>query len=255
MRAKEVRRHVLLLTATVRPPAGARALARTDPAQRLGDYARALRFYLQHVGRTFEAVVFAENSGADLGSLRRLAAEAGVGDRAEFVQFDGLDHPPSYGRGYGEFRLIDHAMERSGVIGGAGEGAVVWKVTGRYIVRNIGAVVASGPGEFGVYCNARNWPMRWMDMYLMAWTRAGYERFLRGAYRGLREDEGAGSAEVRLRRVLDGVGEGEVVRRLRREPRIEGVRGYDGRAYHDGRGTVKYHVRAVGRWVTPWVWI
>jgi hypothetical protein len=33
--------------------------------------------------------------------------------RVVFVVFDGWDHPPEYGRGYGEFRLIDHAMGHS----------------------------------------------------------------------------------------------------------------------------------------------
>src|SRR4051794_13494247 len=97
-------RNVLLLTATVRPPAGMPALARTDSDARLNDYCRGLEHYIRLLGRCLDAIVFAENSASDLSRLRDLARAAKVEDRVEFVSFDGLDHPPAYGRGYGEFK-------------------------------------------------------------------------------------------------------------------------------------------------------
>jgi hypothetical protein len=46
-----------------------------------------------------------------------------------------------------------------------------------------------------------------------------------------------------------------VVPRLKREPRISGVRGFDGRQYGDLRQTGKYILRATMKRVLPSVWI
>ena len=127
-------RNVLLLTATVTPPIGMPLLARTDPVQRLQDYTQALRFYLPLLGSTFDSIVLAENSASDISSLRRLAVEKGAQERVEFLSFFGLDHPPSYGRGYGEFKLVDYAMRHSQFLNGD---AYVWKCTGRYVVNSV----------------------------------------------------------------------------------------------------------------------
>ena len=71
-------RNVLLLTATVTPPAGVPSLQRTNPAQRLRDYEEALSFYLPLVGTTFDAIVFAENSASDITSLKQMTTRFGA---------------------------------------------------------------------------------------------------------------------------------------------------------------------------------
>src|SRR4051812_36686201 len=102
----------LLLTATITPPPGATYLARTDPGARLRDYLWAFDFYVNLPNKVIGRIVFVENSGGDLSELRRLA-EQHPEKEIEFISFFGLDYPPEYGRGYGEFKLIDHAFDHS----------------------------------------------------------------------------------------------------------------------------------------------
>jgi hypothetical protein len=91
----------LLLTATVTPPPNVPELARTDPAERMGDYVQAMGFYTGLIGPVFDKIVFAENSASDLEPVRDAVEASGVSDRVEFVSCHGLDYPAEYGRGYG----------------------------------------------------------------------------------------------------------------------------------------------------------
>jgi hypothetical protein len=132
------------------------ALARTDPNLRLQDYKTTLRAYLSLLdGGSIDRIVFAENSNADLTELKTLAAEAGVGDRVEFVSFYGLDFDPAKGRGFGEFKLIDHAMSTAECLRDNAD-VVVWKCTGRYFVRNLEKLIRKTTVPFDVLCHCRD---------------------------------------------------------------------------------------------------
>jgi hypothetical protein len=249
-------RNVLLLTATITPPGGVPLLRRTDPVQRRADYEQALQFYLSLVGGPVDTVVFAENSNADISSLRTLVRRAGLADRVEFLVFDGLDHPPAYGRGYGEFKLIDHVHGNAKALQECGKDTLVWKVTGRYVVRNIERIISRRPRAFDVYCNFRDWPGRWADMYLLAWSPRGYRKLLAGISEHLREDVNRSSPEVRFRDVVEAAPAGvKVVPRFRATPRIDGVRGADNRGYSQGRNIAKFYLRSACQIVAPWLWV
>ena len=148
-------RNVLLLTATGASPPGVPSRQRTNPAERLRDYEEALSFYLPLVDTTFDAIVFAENSASDITSLRTTARSHGVDGAVEFLSFHGLDHPSAYGRGYGEFKLVDHAMNHSLALR---DDAFIWKCTGRYKIKNIVDLVRSRPSEADIYCHFRDFP-------------------------------------------------------------------------------------------------
>jgi hypothetical protein len=249
--------NILLMTATITPPPGARALARTDPVARLRDYISALRFYLS-LGAPLERIVFCENSGSDIEPLRSLARQLGADDRVEFLVFNGLDFPPEYGRAYGELRLVRHAMGHSRLIREAGEMAVIWKVTGRYIVRNLQRIVATRPAGVDLYFNARRWPRRWIDLYLLAWTPAGYARGIDGLREVVREDADLISAETKVWDLLVDHPDPTLRTRPRLaiEPRIEGVRGVDNHAYQrSAKDEVKRLLRSAARVMIPWLWI
>jgi hypothetical protein len=246
----------LLMTATAAPRAAGPGPGRVDPAIRLGDYTEALRFYLELLGDSVEALVFADNSRTDLAPLHRLVRRSPHASRVEFLRVDGPDQPGVCGRAYEEFRLIDRVMDESGLVQRLGPTDKVWKVTGRYRVVNLPRLVAQAPERYDIYCNARNWPIPSLDLGLIAWSRAGYETAFRGVYRELREDRLPYAPEVHMRAVLDRLnGRLRVVRRYTTEPRIEGVRGWDVRP--DGRGCngAKSQVGQVVRRFTPWVWV
>lgn len=246
---------ILLITATVTPPPAATKLGRIDPKARLADYEDALAFYLDRLADgVFDSIVFVENSASDVDSLKALVIRAGLTERVEFVSFYGLDYPSEYGRAYGEMRLIDHAMAVSTKIGAAALDEMVWKVTGRYVVLNVGALVRVEPGSV-FCCHCRDFPRRWADMYLMGWAKDAYEWMLGGAADRIREShERPVSSEVEFRRLVDDrAASGKVVRRFAQAPLIRGVRGFDNKRYEEDR--VKSVARGVLAKIAPWIWI
>jgi hypothetical protein len=234
---------------------------RADPALRLADYERALRFYLKLLNGSVGGILFVENSNSDVGTLRAIADEAGAGDKVEFVVFDGLDYPPSYDRGYGEFKLLDHAMEHSQLVRdslASDPETKIWKVTGRYIVNNLSNIIKTSPKEFDFYCNCRDLPKPLTDMYLLAWNRRGHEVCIKDSYHALKitpETPPGMVPEELYRQYLDKVG-GNVrtTRRLRLTPFLVGYRGGDNKQY-SVENLWKYRVRNSARIVAPWLWI
>ena len=246
---------VLLMTATIQPPADAVNLVRRDVALRMEDYCGALKYYVELLEQdVLSHIVFAENSNALIEPLRRIAEASTHPDRIEFVQFDGLDHPGAYGRGYGEFKLMDHAMRHSQAITRLGHSDEVWKVTGRYLVTNLPELLSKRRGSPYLRVHCRDYPRAWADMYVMAWQPRFYADRIQGLYHQLNEEASGISAEPVFRRIVDGwSAECEVARRLRPVPEVHGVRGFDGVNYADAR--LKRHFRRAMQAIAPWIWV
>jgi hypothetical protein len=245
---------LLLITATITPPPDAIKLARVDPKARLSDYAEALRFYIEVLERGgIDGVVFVENSNSDMSVLTDLASRSSRAAQIEFIGFQGLDYPPEHGRGYGEMRLLDHAMKTSALVAGLKDDAVVWKVTGRYVIRNIERLVRTSRGA-EIYCQCRNYPLRWTDMYFMGWTRRSYAQAFGDAAERIKEQPGRPSSEVEFRRLVDEVSRSiKVKKRFVEPPDIVGVRGWDNQRYEAQR--LKSWSRALLARIAPWIWI
>ena len=251
MRLENEVRHILLMTATITPD-NAPELARTDPIARLKDYVDALTFYLTLIDRPLHGIVFVENSDSDVTTLRQLVALRGLTDRVEFLCNYGVHRYSEMGRAHGEFKLLDYAMTASRMVRDVEGAHVVWKITGRYIVKNLQSVIANAPIEFDAYIDMKNHPMRWADLRLMAWTAKGYDC----VFRGVADDLGAAIHETVIRDYLPERAKGaRVVPRFSREPHIYGIRGLDNRNYSKGRNLIKFYVRSVGRLLAPWYWI
>ena len=213
--------NIVLLTATITPRANQPGLAIVDPLDRINDYKRALGFYDRLLNEgVIDGVIFVENSGHDLDALRALYPDP----RIEWLSTYDMDYPSSFHRGYGEFRLIDHAMSRSKSVAAMPAEAVVWKVTGRYIVENLVKVIRFAPKKFDLYCASTD---QWTEMSLMAWTRHGHAALLRGIW----ESFGTGMApELFLapRLAREQRADCIVVREFVWPPLISGRRGTDG---------------------------
>ena len=168
---------VVLLTATVVAPSDARNLARKNAALAAAGLPARLRLLSGRAGaRRLRRAAAVRELRLRSRALCHQVRRAGLQDRVELIGFFGLDHPASYGRGYGEFKLVDHAMQHSALVARLGPQVRVWKVTGRYIMRNIARLVASQPEQADLYCHCRNLPRVWLDMYLMRWNLAGLHR-------------------------------------------------------------------------------
>jgi hypothetical protein len=244
-------KHILLMTATITPH-NARNLARTDPVARLQDYHQALGFYLGLIDRPLHGIVFVENSDSDVTTLRQLVASRGLTGRVEFLCNYGVHLYSEKGRAHGEFKLLDYAMAASIMVIDAGVNHVVWKITGRYTVKNLASMIASAPRGFDAYVDMKDHPRRWMDMRLMAWTSTGYDRI----FRGVADDLDAKTHEILMREYLPKRAQGaRLVPRFSKEPFVDGVRGWDNSNYSKGSKLLKCYVRSVGRVLAPWYWI
>lgn len=123
--------YTILLTACINPD-GMSFTKLTDKDVRLEQYMKALHHYLK---ATHYPIVFAENSNTDISSLFTDETKAG---RLEVLTFSG-NEDKSKGKGYGEAKIIEHAISHSKLLD---EDTKLIKITGRLIVDNLQEVLA-----------------------------------------------------------------------------------------------------------------
>lgn len=244
---------ILLATSTIAPKSDTFLLKVIDPADRLAQYEKALRFYLGliNVG-VIQEIVYADNSGYPLDTLQAIAAESGHGDRVEFISYTAtLD--PNNSRYYLEVHLINEAMQRSKRLAAADPETVIWKVTGRYLLANAAAIIRSYPPEADLYINLRNRPYETLDFYFVGFRQGSYHQHIG---RDFADFAGTQNGEDVLRRKIDAGFEGvQVAPRFRVTPRLKGIRGFDGSKYGGLSDTTKYYARRVTNRLLPGLWI
>ncbi len=247
--------NTLVLTATITPPQGVTNLSRVDPGIRLDDYCRAFDFYCRMLAEgTISQLIFAENSGSDISRLRDLAEKYGVSRNTEFICYPGLDYPPEYGRGYGEFKMIDKVMKSSRLIQNLQAHENIWKITGRYILRNIATIIATRPPHADFYCHCRDIPIPWIDLFVLSWNKKGYDEVLDDIYLHLQESTTHVSSEQGFRKLIDESRiKSGIVKRFRTIPQLEGYRGVDSHQYE--KMDLKLKMRKLANVFVPWWWI
>ena len=105
---------VVLMTACIDPAAAEWRVHRADPLVRLNDYKSGLRFWLQLPDVRLRKIVFTENSGYDLHSLRDMVRDENPqGKDVEFLQTNDNYIPPGGHYGHPELLMIDGALARS----------------------------------------------------------------------------------------------------------------------------------------------
>jgi len=245
--------NILILSATIQPPANARNLKRIDVNERKQDYLKAFSFYLKALqNHVVDFIIFTDNSGHDLSFLED-TIETNERQYTEFISFNGLDYAPDKGRGFGEFKLLDYTMDHSLIIQQHGDQGTIWKITGRYRLKNIDKLVRSYPAGKQFFCHCRNYPLRWCDTYVLAWKLDFYRQHLAGIYHHLDESAGHRSAESYFREHIDNLDSDEIQRRFAYIPQLIGIRGYDNRTYEQEH--LKNAFRVVMNKLCPWIWI
>jgi hypothetical protein len=242
------------MTATVAPPPGVGGLRHYDVAQRRQEYLAALDVYLDPESGV-ERVVFAENSDSDLSPMRELSEHKGAAGRFETLPVPRADRVEP--RSIGEARIVRYAMEHSPTLQGLLPRQHVWKVTGRYILRNLRRLIETAP-DTDLYINVRRWPLLWCDTYAYAFTRAGFERYVEPATSAIEHDKSPdriGEKTV-AREIMNFLDAGApIVPRFKYEPRVDGVRGSDLVSYGSPKQRVKYATRVAVRRLAPGLWI
>lgn len=250
----QLSQQIILLTGTITPPKNAKNLVVTDSILRLQQYSTAFEFYLQQLSQGyFTHLVFVDNSGSDCSVLEQLAEKYGLTQQVEIISYEGLDYPAVYGRGYGEFKLVEHAMQQAKIIKVAGDEAEIWKISGRYIVANLKSVFRKSPENTDFYCHCRNHPIYWIDLFILKWRKSAYKPFLSNIYLLLKEADDGHSSEQKFRQLVDdNLANIRIIKRFNVIPRLIGVRGYDNQPYQN---SYKYQIRSIANTLVPFIWI
>ncbi|MBF4562782.1 hypothetical protein ITJ43_11590 [Microbacterium sp. VKM Ac-2870] len=236
---------VLLLTATVTPHPQMGALVVRAPDERFEQY-RAAFGHLVSSGATelFDAIVLCENSGFPLERFDDVFADSQATVVYAPVAMD--ESAGKYGRGYSEMLLIDRALEQVGDV--VGEGDRIWKLTGRYQIKNLAKVVSTSTSSADVVVSLRKYPSKWADLYLFGFNLRAWR-----ALSAHLDELKAASGSVVMYDLIDGLSaQGiEVTARLGAEPILAGVRGHDQRNYDSGTQRLKRRARQFLHIVAP----
>ena len=177
----------------------------------------------------------------------------------EIVGLPANTEDPNFGKGYGEFKLLDQGLERSRVLR---RSDVLWKVTGRLQVLNMTELIATAPADYDFYCDLRSVPLigerfggnDWMELRAFSCSVPAYDRLMRGHYprlKGLSPEHyffQSVKAEWRL-------GVGNIVPRFRLQPRFAGFGGHRNADYQGASYQRKDAIRSLARRLAPWLWL
>ncbi|MGI3785426.1 MAG: hypothetical protein ACRYG2_32140 [Janthinobacterium lividum] len=243
---------VLLMTATVVPePNVSSRLAVLDPADRRRQYEEALRSYADRADGNLDGIVLAENSGADLSGFEAVVPKSVP---LELLSIPAAPSTPGTRRGYLEMALVADAFASSHLLDQPG--AVGVKVTGRYRVENLGAVVRSLDPDQDLGFNLRRYPRPWADMWVFFANQSGIAA-LRPHLPAVNAVEPGGSAELSMFRIVNELHDQgvHVQRRFGVEPRLSGTRGVDNARYDGPVQRAKWATRSAARRLAPHLWI
>jgi hypothetical protein len=202
----------------------------------------------------FDGVVLIENNGADLAPFREIARGRPNIELLSTQSPHAGDVPVlGLSRGFLETELVHDAMAMSSLVA-AHPGCVVWKITGRYRVLNIARLAARSAPGCDLYFNLRRYPRTWADMWIYGTTVDGIRLLFENIGR-LREHQGPAEREMfNIISELAAAGH-KISTRFPIEPRISGIRGYEGLSFDSPKQRAKWVGRAVIRRVVPRLWI
>ncbi len=127
----------ICLTGTIKPHTS--FVSRGDVQERLADYKSAIAFYLKH---TELPLAFVENSDFDLEADPDFRAWSAL-ERFQLIRLS--THPDTHlGKGFQEFYMLDRFVEEH-----LSTTRFV-KITGRYIIRNIGSILPRLKGRLHI---------------------------------------------------------------------------------------------------------
>lgn len=257
--------HLLLLTACIAPkPEIAGHLGRSDPALRLDDYVRGLRFWFRLRDPRVAGLVFTDNSGHPLDALRELArTEAPPDFPVEFHSFDFPAPPRTISYGHPEALLVNETLARSEL---AARIPYFVKVTGRYRFPDFGRLMNRLPADYRVALDttgARPWPWRSRSNPICSFALAFFNtRFYLDRLADLPAHMREAPPWNRLQfiesmlydRLAPMRDEPGVILRWPRNCEPEAI-GANGVSYQSPRRRVRASLRAVNRVLLPGLWL
>jgi len=165
------KQYTLLLTACIDPSVSnykKHPSFRMDALTRLNDYKIALDYWLNYTDSRLTGIVFIENSGFDISSLKELVAERNNKNiQVEFIEK--LAGPVPYGvhYGYSELEMIDYAFKNSRLISSS---TYIIKATGRLYFPKLKQLLNKYPGEFKIAIDSRDYKILKYEKHYLVTT-------------------------------------------------------------------------------------
>jgi len=228
--------NILLLTATIIPKSNQSDLKINNWEERYQEYDKALDFYIKQLRkREFDYIIFAENSAYDLTELKNKYKDKKI----EWISFSGLDYDENFHRGYGEIKIIDFVYENSKVIKYSSDKDYVWKVTGRYILKNINQVIKKAPENYYIYCDVKN---DWTEMSVLSWSNLAYHEVLCDLHSAFMTDK---APEFILTEYIRkwSQNRGNIFIKYNWPTYLIGKRGTSGKSYQGRLGLIRHYFR------------
>lgn len=206
-----------LLTACIEPPAHLPFNQLKDPTIRRTHYIKALNFYLNH---KYLKIVFCENSGHDLTPYFEREIDNG---QLEILTFQGNNYPLELGKGMGEFNCINHAMNHSAFIA---KSAFVFKITGRYIVKNFEQFVRQAQKQTELWALADLDSRRqYADARFFGLRKEFLSEYLKPNVQSLNDSKGYYFEHLLFRGISSAIEHGKKIDIFNGSPRIIGIAG------------------------------
>jgi hypothetical protein len=249
--------YLLVLTACIDPSTGPARVVRSDPDVRLADYCRALEFWLRHPDPRLRSIVFVENSGYELKTVRQLVARNNpFGKTVEFIQLNNNNYPPYVDYGYPELGMLDQVLEVSEL---ARKSKYFIKVTGRLIFPTLTHLLDHLPADylFSVDCRVPMLPNGkppGVFASLMIFSRSFYQSDLIDLKSKM--NEVLSNLETMLYlKLMDYIDEPGAILRWPVHISPVGHGAHWNKSYDNSRGRVVNAIRTVSRIVVPQLWV
>ncbi len=256
----------LVMSAAVNPN-GMPDISAESLLDREAQYIRTLQFY--NASPCIPRILFVENSNWDLTHIKQAVGDSG---KIEYLSIDGNTYPRVWGKGYGEFLLLDRAVD---FLSKRNNDGLFVKVTGRFPILNISTMVKEFSRRKNLQLSVDVIEHPLYDWLHLGWSGHGcrtiiyavsldfYLQHLYGHYTEIHGYEGGlWGAESLMRKVWEETRRlPGVYSRFKHEPHLSGFAGAVNHAWitannYDGfLAKTKRFIRQLVRYVVPCLWI
>lgn len=252
--------YLVVMTACINPTNGTvgKTVYRADPNVRLNDYEYGLKFWLSLKESRVKKLIFIENSGYSLNSLKAISEKHNIWNRkCEFISLNCNEVPFGLHYGFAEFKLLDLGLEKSRIFQGSD---YFIKVTGRYRFPTISRLLNLLPQGYKVAADTRElsrfvpYPRHNVTVGLIIFAVEFYQKYIREIYKEMQPlPRRAFVEDILYDQLISMRNDPGVILRWPCNCEPDGIGG-NGFSYSSSKKRLLSACRAVGRIMFPYWW-
>lgn len=250
----------VVMTACINPSNGTvdRPVYRAIPEVRLKDYEHGLKFWLYLKDSRIKNIIFIDNSGYSLDSLKAIYKTNNTWNRkCEFISLNCNEIPSGLHYGYAEFKLLDLGLEKSRIFE---ESDYLIKATGRYQFPDVSRLLNFIPQKYKVAADTRDlsrfvpYPRRNVTVGLIIFATEFYQKYIREIYKEMQPSGRKSFIEdILYDQLMPMRNDPGVILRWPCNCEPDGIGG-NGHSYSSPKKRLLSTCRAVGRVMFPYWW-